>query len=56
MRRLKLKLEMNAMKIAPLGTILPWVPKPDKDSNKEVSVPKVPASSINAGQRTPDLN
>ena len=49
---------------APLGTILPWVPKPEKDG-AEVSVPEgwqrcdgsiIQQPSIWAGQRTPDLN
>ena len=58
--------ETNVMNYSPVGTILPWVPKPEKnDSASGLSVPEgwvrcdgsiIPTPSIWAGQRTPDLN
>ena len=55
-----------AINNSPLGTILPWVPKPQKnESLTAVDVPEgwqrcdgsvIPSPSVWAGQRTPDLN
>ena len=52
--------------ISPVGTILPWVPKPAKDDSvTDLTVPEgwqkcdgsiIPSPSIWAGQKTPDLN
>merc|ERR1719393_221637 len=58
--------ESDVMNYAPVGTILPWVPKPEKDDSvTSVDVPEgwqkcdgsiIPSPSIWAGQKTPDLN
>lgn len=58
--------DMDVMNFAPVGTILPWVPKPVKDESvTDLSVPEgwhrcdgstIQAPSIWAGQKTPDLN
>ena len=58
--------ETNVMNYAPIGTILPWVPKPEKnESVTSLDVPEgwqkcdgslIPAPSVWAGQKTPDLN
>jgi len=54
------------LNLSPVGTILPWVPKPVKDDSVTgLTVPEgwqrcdgsiIPSQSIWAGQRTPDLN
>ena len=54
------------LNLSPVGTILPWVPKPIKDDSvTTLAVPEgwakcdgsiIQAPSIWAGQRTPDLN
>ena len=59
--------DVDVMNYAPIGTILPWVPKPVSNGSvlTDAIVPTgwqrcdgsiIPAPSIWAGQKTPDLN
>jgi len=58
---------INALSVAPIGTIIAWVTKPSKETRDDmmVSLPKgwvrcdgstIPDESVWAGQYTPDLN
>ena len=57
--------DTDVMNYAPVGTILPWIPRPVKNESTNLTLPKgwqrcdgsiIPSPSIWAGQRTPDLN
>jgi len=58
---------INALSVAPIGTIIAWVTKPSKETSDDmiVDLPKgwircdgstIPSQSVWAGQYTPDLN
>jgi len=57
-------LKEEDLKKAPIGTILPWVPKPSRATRNPVGIPqcwvecngKQIPSGIWRGQKTPDLN
>ena len=59
------KESIDNLEMAPVGTIIAWVPKPTKGSSETVDIPDgwvkcdgsiIPKGSIWAGQLTPDLN
>ena len=62
--KIEIEADLEALSIAPLGTILAWTPKPDKDTSNPISLPDgwIPCDGrqikegIWQGRYTPDLN